>query len=164
MPIPYSLRVQKNPRTQQKKAYAYAIVDTKPTARDVIKSLVASTTITAADATAVIEGYLDEVIRRLKNGEAVHLGELGTLYPTLQSDGALKAENFSSAMIRGAKVRFRPGKTLKEEFNINGLDFIQTVSKTAAAAAAKAAKETAAANIKANNEALGLDDGEDSGD
>ena len=157
MAISYSLRVQKNPRTQQKKAYAYAIVDTKPTSRDVIKSLVASTTITGADASAVVEGYLDEVVRRLKNGEAVHLGELGTLYPTLQSEGALKAENFNAAMIRGAKVRFRPGKTLKEEFS-KGLSFTQTVSKTAAAAAAKLAKETAAANIKANNEALGLDD------
>jgi len=162
MSIPYSLRVHKNPRTQQKKAYAYAVVNTKPTARDVIKSLVASTTITAADAAAVIEGYMDEVIRRLKNGEAVHLGELGTLYPTLKSEGALKAENFNAAMIRSANVRFRPGKLIKEEFNVNALDFYQTVSKTAAKAAAKEAKETAAANIQTNNEALGLD--EDDGD
>ena len=164
MAIPYSLRVQKNPRTQQKKAYAYAVNDTQRTSDDVINSMVASTTITAADAAAVIKGYTTEVIRRLKDGEAVHIGGLGTLFVTLRSEGALKAENFNAAMIRNVIVRFRPGKELKESVNISSVDFYQTVSKTAAAAAAKSAKETAAANIKANNEALGLDDDEDSGD
>ena len=160
MSIKYALKVQKNPRTQQKKAYAYAVNDDSKTFRDVMRSIEEATTATTTDIAGVVESLIKQIINRLKEGEIVHVGDLGSFYTTLRSEGALKAENFNAAMIRKVNVRFRPGSLLTGEVAADKCSFVQTIGKEVAHSAAKAAKETAAANIQTNNEALGLDDGE----
>ena len=67
-------------------------------------------------------GTLIEIIEmQLRHGRQVHLNSLGTFYLTLISNSKDTAEELTSDDIRGARIRFRPGKRLKKM--INNLDY-----------------------------------------
>ncbi len=58
---------------------------------------------------------LVEVIElQLTHGRQVRLGNLGTLYLTLSSDGEAVGSDFQRGNIKKAKIRFRPGTRLKK--------------------------------------------------
>ncbi len=58
--------------------------------------------------------FIEIIEYQLSHGRPVRLNNLGTLYLTLQSEGVEKAEDFTSDNIKGAKIRFRPGRRLKK--------------------------------------------------
>lgn len=54
------------------------------------------------------------MIESFKKGEIVRLGNLGSFYVTLRSAGALIQKDVKEGLIKGARVRFRPGKEIKK--------------------------------------------------
>ncbi len=54
-----------------------------------------------------------EMIESFKKAEIVRLGGLGSFYVTLRSSGALAPKDVKEGLIKGARVRFRPGKEIK---------------------------------------------------
>ena len=67
-------------------------------------------------------GTLIEIIEiQLRHGRQVHLNSLGTFYLTLMSEGKDATEDLNSDNIKGARIRFRPGKRLKRM--IRNLDY-----------------------------------------
>lgn len=53
---------------------------------------------------------LTMIPKMLADGKIVRLGELGTFYTSVKSEGAASPEEFKKSNITAAKVRFKPGK------------------------------------------------------
>jgi predicted histone-like DNA-binding protein len=78
----------------------------------------------------VVYGVLVKFASCLKElvaqGTAVKLDTLGTFYPSLESEGAVSAEDFSVDMIKGVHMRFLP--TASATDNINSKELLKKVS------------------------------------
>ncbi|MBU2915198.1 hypothetical protein [Reichenbachiella agariperforans] len=76
---------------------------------------------------------LIEVIEmQLIHGRQVRLSSLGTFFLTLSSEGTEVEEDFRTANIKGARIRFRPGAKLKKM--VKGLEFEKVIAPSEAAA------------------------------
>ena len=107
-PVVYGLKLIKNPKTGQKNVSA-GVVEHGAMTIDVISAeLAKSTTLTATDVKAVIEGLIEFTMLHVASGWRVRLGNLGTVYPTLSNKPAAKFNDWSSARISGLKARFNP--------------------------------------------------------
>ena len=73
-----------------------------------------SSTVNWADVVCVLRALQTEMIESFKKGEIVRLGNLGSFYVTLRSAGALIQKDVKEGLIKGARVRFRPGKEIKK--------------------------------------------------
>jgi len=61
---------------------------------------------------------LENVIQtNLAEGRIVRLESLGSLYPTLSSEGMDKAEDVNSRCIKELNINYRPGERLKKAIN-----------------------------------------------
>ena len=72
-----------------------------------------SSTVNWADVVCVLRALQTEMIESFKKGEIVRLGNLGSFYVTLRSSGTLVLKDVKEGLIKGARVRFRPGKEIK---------------------------------------------------
>lgn len=72
-----------------------------------------SSTVNWADVVCVLRALQTEMIESFKKAEIVRLGDLGSFYVTLRSSGALTPKDVKEGLIKGARVRFRPGKEIK---------------------------------------------------
>ncbi len=156
MAFPYATALKKNPKTKLREVRA--IASTTPLkVRELYRLVSSKTTLTATDVAGCIETFLDEVTTGIREGKTVQLGEFGALYPTLRSQAATQEDSFNAAMIEQVRVRFRPGKELKDGVNTD-LTFVKTITKKEQAAAKKSAIELQ--NAKLREQAEELDDGE----
>lgn len=73
-----------------------------------------SSTVNWADVVCVLRALQTEMIDSFKRGEIVRLGDLGSFYVTLRSTGTLELKDVKEGLIQGARVRFRPGKEIKD--------------------------------------------------
>jgi len=119
MPIKYKLVAKKNPRDLEAPAkfYASSITTRKIGIDELAQAIARSSTVARADVYAVIVALIDEGVVMLSNGNQLELGKLGTLGVNLNSEGAETEELFSPALIKGAKVIYRPGAELKTMIN-----------------------------------------------
>lgn len=80
-------------------------------------------TVSSADVKAVLDS-LNYVMRvELSDGKIVQLGEFGNFRLTFGSEGKIEEKEFSSANIRRPKLKFSPGKTLRNM--IKTVDFVK---------------------------------------
>ena len=68
----------------------------------------------SAGTKAVIDLINVVLVRHLQLGQSVDTGELGHFCFTFESGGALDAKTFETNLLREPKVRFFPGKALRE--------------------------------------------------
>ncbi|GCB34078.1 HU family DNA-binding protein [Bacteroides faecalis] len=73
-----------------------------------------SSTVNWADVVCVLRALQTEMIDSFKKGEIVRLGDIGSFYVTLRSTGVLIQKDVKEGVIKGARVRFRPGKEIKD--------------------------------------------------
>lgn len=73
-----------------------------------------SSTVNWADVLCVLRALQTEMIDSFKKGEIVRLGDLGSFYITLQSTGTLVQKDVKEGLIKGARVRFRPGREISD--------------------------------------------------
>ena len=73
-----------------------------------------SSTVNWADVVCVLRALHTEMIDSFKKGEIVRLGNIGSFYVTLRSNGVLVQKDVKEGLIKGARVRFRPGKEIKD--------------------------------------------------
>lgn len=69
-------------------------------------------TLTKADIVAVLAALENVIVDSLKNGEIVRLADLGYLSIGINSKGVPMEKDFNSTLIKGAHIKFRPGKAL----------------------------------------------------
>ena len=124
MSINYKITKCKNPGKNAVEGVKYysarAIKTSDYTFEDLANDINNSTTVTKADALAVLASIKPFVTKALLNGQAVVLNDIGRFQISLQgkcySQDAMAASDFSpSAQIKGHRIIFRPEVGLKRD-------------------------------------------------
>ena len=112
--VTYSVVPRKTPRDKaaSPKFYAQAQARGDMNIRDISDRIQASCTVHKSDVYAVLVALEDVVAESIQNGEIVRLGDHCTLQVSLSGKGALTEEDYNTALIKRAKINFRPGKVL----------------------------------------------------
>lgn len=120
--ITYAVKKTKNPKGIEGTTYyaGRAIKTGEYTFEDLATDINNSTTVTKADAMAVLASVKPYVIRALLAGQVVVLQDIGRFQVTLRSkcysEDAMAADDFSpSSKIKGHRIIFRPEAKLKKE-------------------------------------------------
>ena len=113
--IPYHVVQRVDPRdpTQPRKYYANVHLKKTSTYRDLIKAISNFSTVNPPDVQAVLESMIHIIPEMLTRGEIVRLGEFGSFYLRLTSQGFDTEEEVSSDGIKKASIRFRSGSILE---------------------------------------------------
>ncbi|RHU22004.1 hypothetical protein DXD68_22510 [Parabacteroides sp. TM07-1AC] len=72
-----------------------------------------SSTASSGDVKVVIDRVIEFLLLFLARGEVVQCGEFGTFQLVQTSSGSPTTEDFSSALLYRARLRFRPGEKLR---------------------------------------------------
>ncbi len=96
-----------------KKFYARAIASDTTTLRDLAEIIATQCTVSRADCHAVLIAFEDNIIRELKNGRIVRLGDLGSYQLGVNAEGMVTEEEVNANTIKKAKINFRPGIGLR---------------------------------------------------
>lgn len=119
MPIRYKL-VQRKDFTKDapkdgKRFYAQLVSNGTVSLDELCESIAEETALTSADVKSVFD-HLPRILRRhLSEGRNVQLGELGSIRPTLGSQGSLTKKEFDAAtMMKKPGLMFTPGKLLQK--------------------------------------------------
>lgn len=132
MPIEYSLVERGNPSDRQapKRLFAVAKTTGDTTVRGLAKRISDISTVSTVDVMAVLEGLFQALPGELTEGRIVRLGDFGSFYTTLKSEGADTEKEFNAALIGGVSVKFRPGKLFAQA--LQGADFKRVAATPAA--------------------------------
>ena len=118
--ITYAVKKTRNPKNPEVDYFAGRAIKTgEYTFDDLATDINNSTTVTKADAMAVLASIKPFISKALINGQVVVLDDLGRFQVTIQGkcyDAArMASEDFSpSAMIKSHRIVFRPDVTLKK--------------------------------------------------
>jgi len=91
------------------------------TLRQLSKQAAELSTISAGDIMASLEAFLSIIPRELGNGNIVELGDFGSFWLRIQTEGAEMADAVTSRNIKKVLPRFTPGKEFKQA--IANIDF-----------------------------------------
>ena len=117
MPIKYKVIQRGEPGVKgggTKKFYASANLTGEKTLADLTKDSEKMCTVNGADIRAVLYALVEAMQSSLSNGQAVRLGELGSLRVSVASEGKATEKEVNSSSIKNAKVIFTPGKDIKK--------------------------------------------------
>ena len=98
----------------EKKYYASPVLDGEMTMAEMNRAIEKICTVSGADIQAVLYALVDVSIDNLSNGTIIRLGELGSLRPSLSSDGKATEAEVNAGSIKYANVLFTPGSRIKE--------------------------------------------------
>ena len=112
--VTYSVVPRRNPSEKgtPPKYYAQAQARGDVSLRDMAERIQATCTVHKSDVYAVLMALEDVVAEAIQNGEIVRLGELCTLQVGLSGKGAVTEEDYTTDLIKRAKINFRPGTVL----------------------------------------------------
>ena len=112
--VTYSVVPRRNPSEKgtPPKYYAQAQARGDVSLRDMAERIQTSCTVHKSDVYAVLVALEDVVAEAIQNGEIVRLGDLCTLQVSLSGKGALSEEEYTTDLIKRAKIIFRPGTVL----------------------------------------------------
>lgn len=113
----YSVLVKKSPIDGTAKYYGMP-ASTSPVTFDTIAERIEKrSTVSSADAKAVLDALQYEIKEAVINNGSVRLGDLGTFRATLCCNGALTRDEFSAKNIVKLNLRFLPSKKLQNWLN-----------------------------------------------
>ena len=112
--VTYSVSPRINPRDKEAapKYYGHVQASGDIDIREMSERIQATCTVHKSDVFAVLVALEDVITDALKGGEIVRLGDLGTLQIGISSKGAETEEDFSDALIKKARINFRPGSAI----------------------------------------------------
>jgi predicted histone-like DNA-binding protein len=113
----------------QTKYYAGIVREREVSLRDMVKEISSRSTVTTADAFAVIENFLELVPKFLRNGRNVNMGQLGRFKVNLSSRGYDTPEEVLNYAIKGNKIIFSPSPEMKE--NMSGVRYTKVAGQSA---------------------------------
>ncbi|MEQ9102146.1 MAG: HU family DNA-binding protein [Imperialibacter sp.] len=99
----------------QIKFYAGIYREREATLRELVKEISSRSTVTTADAMAVIENFLELIPKFLRNGRTVNLGQLGRFSVNISSKGYETPEEVGNYSIVKSKVLFTPSDEMRDE-------------------------------------------------
>jgi len=89
--------------------------------RGIVKRVAEMSTVSSADAMAVVEAFLTVIPDVLGQGNIVDLGEFGSFWLRIKTEGEEDEDDVGPANVTGVLPRFRPGKEFKKK--LQGLVF-----------------------------------------
>jgi len=112
--VTYSVVPRRNPSEKgtPPKYYAQAQARGDVSLRDMADRIQSTCTVHKSDVYAVLVALEDVVAEAIQNGEIVRLGDLCTLQVSLSGKGALSEDEYTTDLIKRAKINFRPGTVL----------------------------------------------------
>ena len=112
--VTYSVSPRINPRDKEAapKYYGHVQASGDIDIREMSERIQQTCTVHKSDVFAVLVALEDVITDALKGGEIVRLGELGTLQIGISSKGAETEKDYSEALIKKARINFRPGTAL----------------------------------------------------
>ena len=119
MAIKYRIVERQNALTKTLQYYAQVEPVEPLTLQDIVEGIEKTSTVSSADIKAVLDALQFEVIRALKGGQSVRLGDLGSFRPTLTSRSALSAEAFTRDNLKGVRVQFTPSGRMRTELALD---------------------------------------------
>ena len=119
MAIKYRIVERQNALTKTLQYYAQVEPVEPLTLQDIAEGIEKTSTVSSADIKAVLDALQFEVIRALKAGNSVRLGDLGSFRPTLTSRSALSAEAFTRDNLKGVRVQFTPSGRMRTELALD---------------------------------------------
>ena len=120
--VTYTVVPKINPRDRETDPKFYGNVKSSGdiNIREMAERIQGSCTVTKADVYAVLVALEDVISESIQKGEIVRLMDIGTLRVGISTKGALKEEDFNEALIKKARIIFRPGNILSNALaNIN---------------------------------------------
>jgi len=116
MSVKFNVVSRRNPQdiTAPEKFYANAIGDGETDLDKLAKAISIQCTVTETDCYAVLISLETNIISELEEGRIVKLGRLGTFQVGISSEGKPTADEVTSASITKSRIRFRPGKRLRD--------------------------------------------------
>lgn len=128
-----SLRANPVKPEEPKKAYATAQCSEVINLRKFSAHIAShGTAYSRADIAAILTMAVDCLKENLLEGKRIILGDLGTFYVSLQSDGAASLKEFTSANITAVNVNWTPGEDFVDLLSEAEFDPVPTRKATAA--------------------------------
>ncbi len=100
------------------KYYASAMHDARLDLDSLAMAVAERCSLKRADVHGVLVGLMDIIPNELLKGNIISLGQLGSFYVTVKSEGAETAEDMSPGLVKGSKIQYRPTKELKKKLRM----------------------------------------------
>lgn len=115
MSVPYSVSARKNPAKPDEapKFYAQVQASDECTFDALTRSAADRSTVTSADAKAVMDNVMNIAKEKLASGQIVRINDLGSFRLAISTEGVVSADKFTAANIKKARIVFTPCKELK---------------------------------------------------
>jgi predicted histone-like DNA-binding protein len=112
MAVKYKVQERVEPGVKgggKRKYYATIVTDGEVTIDDLVKDIEKFSALSEPDIRGVVIALENVIQDRLANSKIVRLEKLGTLYPSLSSEGKDKEEDVDAGCIKKTSVNYRPG-------------------------------------------------------
>ena len=112
MAVKYDVREKGEPGVKgggKRRYYATIVTDGEVTIDDLVKDIEKFSALSEPDIRGVVVALENVIQDRLADSKIVRLEKLGTLYPSLSSEGKDKEEDVDSNCIKKVGVNYRPG-------------------------------------------------------
>lgn len=119
----YKIVERKKPGTQDFKYYGTVVLGEPVGIRAIVKEIEEKCTLTQPDILAVLSALESAIAAKLRNGQAVRFGTLGSFRPTITSNGATSAATWAVNMIKRVRAVFTPSAQLKRDLALKNCTF-----------------------------------------
>lgn len=108
---------KRNPqdRTSDPKHYAVAMHNGKLELDDLATGIADRCSLRRADVYGVLVALVDLIPDELRSGKIISMGDLGSFYISVKSEGETTADEVSTTSVKGYKLVYRPTKKLKKQ-------------------------------------------------
>ena len=117
--------LKKNPQEPEMapKYYASAMHGAKFELDSLASAVAERCSLRRADVYGVLVGLMDIIPNELVNGNIISLGQLGSFYISVKSEGAETEEGLTPGSVSGTKIQYRPTKELKKKLRMVDVSF-----------------------------------------
>jgi len=115
MSVKYNVVARKNPRDPDAppKYYPSIVSSGREGMREIAKQIAEISTVSSVDTMASLESLLTILPRILANGNIVNLGDFGSFWLRVKTEGAENESDVTARNIINVQLQFRPGKEFK---------------------------------------------------
>lgn len=129
MTVKFNVVARGNPGHPEvpKKYYPMIHSTARVTTRELAQEASLISTLSTTDMMAAIESFLTIIPKELAKGNIVELGDFGTIWIRVESDGAETADEVRASQITNVLPRFSPGKLFKDV--LNKIEFVKDLQQ-----------------------------------
>ena len=119
MTVKYNVVACHNPRdiVAPPKYYPSVVSSGEVTIQQLAEKIADISTVSSIDVVAVLEAFVQLVPRELTEGNIVRLGDLGSFWLRVKSDGSVTPEEVSASNVNKILPKFTPSKRFKKVLN-----------------------------------------------